>query len=69
MDYTTIKIQGMSCEHCVKRVTKALESLPGVKEVKVDLTTGTATFLKPQTLSQEEIVKVIEEAGYKVEQS
>jgi len=29
-----IKIQGMSCQHCVMSVTKALGSLPGVKNLK-----------------------------------
>ncbi len=63
---TTIKISGMSCEHCVKRVTKALESLPGVKNVKVSLKSGEATFERPENLSVEEIARAIEEAGYKV---
>ncbi len=63
---TTIKISGMSCEHCVKRVTKALESLPGVKNVKVSLEKGEATFERPENLSLEEIARAIEEAGYKV---
>ncbi|HHI97115.1 MAG TPA: heavy-metal-associated domain-containing protein [Thermodesulfatator atlanticus] len=61
-----IKIAGMSCEHCVKRVTKALESLPGVTNVKVSLSTGEATFEAPPELSLEEVAKVIAEAGYQV---
>jgi len=32
-----IKITGMSCEHCVKRVKEALSKIEGVKEVSVDL--------------------------------
>ncbi len=62
----TIKIAGMSCEHCVKRVTKALEGLPGVKNVKVSLEKGEATFEAPPELTLEEIAKAISEAGYQV---
>jgi len=69
MSNTTIKISGMSCEHCVMRVTKALSSLPGVKEVKVDLQSGTATFDKPEKVTLEEVARGIEEAGYRVERS
>jgi len=62
-----IKVKGMSCEHCVKRVTKALEDLPGVKNVKVDLKSGEATFDKPDTVTMDDIIKAIKESGYQVE--
>ena len=38
-----IGIDGMTCDHCVKRVDKALRSQPGVKEVKVDRAAARAT--------------------------
>lgn len=44
MTMTTIRIKGMSCQHCVASVTKALEELPGVTDVRVDLQQATATF-------------------------
>ena len=62
----TIKIAGMSCEHCVKRVTKALEALPGVKNVKVSLERAEATFEAPPELPLEEVARAIREAGYQV---
>jgi len=37
-----IPIRGMTCDHCVRNVTTALRSVPGVKSVKVDLRTGVA---------------------------
>jgi len=64
---TKIKVTGMSCKHCVKRVTKAIESIAGIKDVQVDLKSGEATFDKPETVSMEEIVKAIKEVGYGVE--
>ncbi|MFQ5481678.1 MAG: heavy-metal-associated domain-containing protein [Nitrospinaceae bacterium] len=32
-----IHVEGMSCDHCVKTVTEALQELPGVRAVSVDL--------------------------------
>ncbi len=61
-----IKIQGMSCQHCVMSVTKALGALPGVKNLKVDLVKGEATFENTQKLAQEEIRRAVEDAGYTV---
>ena len=34
---TTLNVAGMSCQHCVMHVTKALEEVPGLLSVKVDL--------------------------------
>jgi cation transport ATPase len=33
--HTTLNIEGMSCEHCVRTVTEALERLNGVSSVRV----------------------------------
>ena len=33
----TLKIEGMMCQHCVARVTKALQEVEGVESVEVDL--------------------------------
>ena len=41
---TTISIKGMSCQHCVTSVTKALEEIPGVTDVNVDLEKGEASY-------------------------
>ena len=39
-----IKVTGMSCMHCVASVTEALEKVDGVSNVKVDLTSGSASY-------------------------
>lgn len=41
---TSLRIKGMSCQHCVESTKKALETLPGIKDVVVDLKNGTARF-------------------------
>ena len=61
-----VKIEGMSCQHCVMAVTKALESIPGVKNLKVDLAKGEASFENSQNAAREEIRKAVEEAGFAV---
>jgi len=42
MNTVELEIQGMTCGSCVKHVTKALQSVPGVNRVEVDLASGRA---------------------------
>ena len=35
-----IVVDGMTCEHCVRAVTQALNTVPGVESVSVDLASG-----------------------------
>ena len=37
-----IRVTGMSCQHCVAAVKRALESVPGVTGVRVELESGLA---------------------------
>jgi len=62
----TIKIKGMSCNHCVMAVTKALSGIAGIKNVKVDLRKGEASFDEDKPVQAETIRKKIEEAGFNV---
>ena len=40
----TVKIKGMSCQHCVASTTNALEALHGISDVQVDLDKGEARY-------------------------
>ena len=40
MDKTHLKIEGMTCQHCVSHVTEALEGVAGVASAKVNLKKG-----------------------------
>lgn len=67
MATTTLKIQGMTCNHCVMRVAKALKGLPGVQDAKVDLQTGEAVVtFDDSKVSFEKMSFAVVEAGYKV---
>ncbi|AFM01418.1 MULTISPECIES: heavy metal translocating P-type ATPase [Desulfitobacterium] len=62
-----IKVTGMTCEHCVRRVKKALESLPELENVEVSLEKESASFdWAGEILNMEKAKEVIEEAGYAV---
>ena len=60
----TIKIDGMSCNHCIMSVKKNLSKLD-LKQFKVEIGSAEVEFNESE-VSENEIVKSIEEAGYKV---
>ena len=57
MEKKTLKVKGMSCEHCVKAVTNALSALAGVANVSVNLKDGTASFSYDPALTSIEAIK------------
>ncbi len=61
-----VKIKGMTCQHCVMAVTKALSGIPGIKEIKVDLEKGEAAFAEEKDVSLETIREAVRKAGYEV---
>jgi copper chaperone len=63
---STLKVKGMSCQHCVMSVTKALNQLEGIQNVQVDLQKGEVRFDNIKALALNRIEKAIEEAGYEV---
>ncbi len=64
-----LKVKGMSCQHCVMSVTKALNQLDGVKNVQVDLEKGEVRFDNTKQVASNRIEKAIQDAGYEVIQS
>lgn len=60
-----IPVYGMTCEHCVRRVEKALEKVPGVKNIEVFLQESRAQIkYDPEHFKIPLVFKAIEEAGY-----
>jgi copper chaperone len=62
----SITIKGMNCQHCVMAVTKALTELEGVKDVKVDLKSGVATYEEVKAVDHKEVAAAIKKAGYEI---
>ncbi len=63
---TTLKVQGMTCNHCVMRVAKALKAIPGVQNAQVDLQKAEAVVTYDEAkVSKERLSSAVAEAGYK----
>jgi copper chaperone len=62
----TVKIKGMSCNHCVMAVTKALNGIDGVSNVKVNLEKGEALFDEAKPVDMNVIKERIAKAGFEV---
>ena len=58
------QVQGMSCGHCVRAITQALQAADAEAVVEVDLVAGEVRVAS--TLSSEQISAVISEEGYEV---
>ncbi|MEO1681180.1 MAG: heavy metal translocating P-type ATPase [Pseudomonadota bacterium] len=62
----TLPIEGMNCASCVGRLELALGTVPGVKEVNVNLAAERADIRSDAGLDPNTLVKAVEELGYKV---
>jgi copper chaperone len=62
----TIKVKGMSCQHCVMAVTKALSAIEGIKNVRVDLKSGSASYEETKQIDPQVIADTVKKAGYEV---
>ena len=61
---TTIKVTGMSCQHCVNAVTKALSGIEGLQDVQVSLEKGEAQFTESKPVAREIIREALKKAGH-----
>ncbi|MCX5812670.1 MAG: cation transporter [Proteobacteria bacterium] len=65
MSDITINIEGMSCQHCVMGVKKAIGALKGIEQS--DVSVGNAVVKYDESkVKKEEIETAIEKAGFKV---
>ena len=62
----TIKVKGMSCQHCVASVTKALSEIEGITDVQVSLEKGEATFNENNPVAKDKIKDAISGIGFEV---
>ncbi len=65
MRETAFRIDGMSCQHCVMAVKKAVEGLKGVRSAQVEIGKATVKYDEGK-VGPEEIERAITDAGYKV---
>ena len=62
----TMKIEGMMCSHCEASVKKAIESVEGVEAALVSHEKGEAVVTLASDVSDETLIKAVEEKDYKV---
>ena len=65
MERITLKIDGMTCGHCVGAVTKALKSMDGVNLEQVSVGSATVAY-DPAVTSEARITEAVEDQGYAV---
>ena len=65
MKKETIKIEGMSCHHCVMAVQKELSKLENVKVKDVQIGSAEVEFDETK-VTDKVLADAIEQAGYKI---
>jgi len=59
-----LKVEGMTCQHCVRAVTQAIQGEDPAATVQVDLGAGT---LRAETqLPRDRVAALVAEEGYRV---
>lgn len=61
----SFEVNGMSCGHCVKTITRAIQALDATARVQVDLAAKTVS-VDDSRLPQQHIASAIADAGYEV---
>jgi len=59
-----VSIKGMSCQHCVASTKKALEGIPGISNVEVNLEKGEASY--DGNVDLETLKEAITKIGFEV---
>ncbi|GAE27943.1 copper chaperone CopZ [Halalkalibacterium halodurans] len=68
MEQKTLKVNGMSCGHCISTIENNIGKLNGVNSVKVMLSEGKVNLnYDSGVISLDQIIHEIEEQGYDVE--
>lgn len=61
-----LKVEGMSCGHCVKSIESSVGELQGVSSVAVDLANKEVTVEFDNETTIEQIKETIEDQGYDI---
>lgn len=70
MAIATLKVKGMSCEHCVRAVKNALTSTDGVRTAQVDLKAGSAVVDYDEAKTNaHELASAVTDEGYTAEEA
>ncbi len=62
----TLKVEGMTCAHCVESVKRAIYSIEGVSHVEVSLEEGKVQVHMEKEIPFHVLKSTVEEWGYRV---
>jgi copper chaperone len=57
----TYKVEGMTCDGCVRSLTRAIQAVKSDAQVSIDLAAGT---LSVEDLEEEKVSQAVEDAGF-----
>jgi copper chaperone len=57
----TYKIEGMTCDGCVRSLTRAIQAVKADAELSIDLEAGTLSI---QNLDEAQVSQAVEDAGF-----
>jgi copper chaperone CopZ len=65
MAEVNLKIEGMSCQHCVMRVKKAIDALPGISGTEVGIGSAKIGYDESK-IQKKDLREAVEKAGYTI---
>lgn len=66
MNKTTYQLQTLTCPSCINKITTAVSSMPGVKDVEVLFNASKVKVSHEDTEKPSDIRQTIERLGYEV---
>ena len=65
METLILKVKGMTCDHCERTVTKALNTVTGVKKASIDRANEIAEVTyKRSKIEPKQLIEAVKEVGY-----
>ncbi|RMF27131.1 MAG: heavy-metal-associated domain-containing protein [Cyanobacteria bacterium J083] len=62
-----LQLENMMCDFCAETIERAVQSLPGVNNCKVDMTTKKATIQYTESVNLDKIQQALAKAGYQTQ--
>jgi copper chaperone CopZ len=62
--WIVLSVEGMGCQGCAETVREALEEVPGVGAVKVELELGRAEVEAHESVDGQALIAALDEVGY-----
>jgi copper chaperone CopZ len=64
MSTPEFQVTGMTCSHCEQAVSAEVGQIPGVQTVEVSAATGRLIITSDASVTDEQVLAAVDEAGY-----